>query len=114
MNEKKQITFKYVFPDNYNPVYSNGAFGGISAQGELIINFFLERSPIPSSVTNVINADGSLGEIVALDPETEKETILRYVSADVVVNEERARALYAWIGNQLQELENRKKLANPQ
>ena len=108
MSDERQIKFKYVFAENYNPVYCNGAFGGISTHGEIVANFFLERMPIPNSMTNLVNPDGSLGGVVSVDPETLDETIIRHVSTGIVLNEESAKAIHAWLGNQIQELENRK------
>ncbi len=35
--------FKYVFDDDYNPKYVNGAFGGVNPQGEINLNFYMER-----------------------------------------------------------------------
>ncbi|KJE28127.1 hypothetical protein LG52_3209 [Geobacillus kaustophilus] len=31
--KEKAVHFKYLFPDDYNPVYVNGVHGGISPQG---------------------------------------------------------------------------------
>lgn len=108
MSEERQIKFKYVFPENYNPIYCNGAFGGISTHGEIVANFFLERMPIPNSMTNLVNPDGSLGGVVSVDPETLEDTVIRHVSTGIVLNEDSARAIYTWLGNQIQELESRK------
>lgn len=110
MSEERQIKFKYVFPENYNPIYCNGAFGGISTHGEIVANFFLERMPIPNSMTNLVNPDGSLGGVVSVDPDNLDETVIRHVSTGIVLNEESAEAIHAWLGNQIQELENRKTL----
>lgn len=110
MSEERQIKFKYVFPENYNPIYCNGAFGGISTHGEIVANFFLERMPIPNSMTNLVNPDGSLGGVVSVDPDNLDETVIRHVSTGIVLNEESAKAIHAWLGNQIQELENRKTL----
>ena len=110
MSEERQIKFKYGFPENYNPIYCNGAFGGISTHGEIVANFFLERMPIPNSMTNLVNPDGSLGGVVSVDPDTLDETVIRHVSTGIVLNEESAKAIHAWLGNQIQELENRKLL----
>lgn len=33
MEKPEKIKFKYIFKDDYNPKYVNGAFGGISPQG---------------------------------------------------------------------------------
>lgn len=110
MSDEIQIKFKYVFSDNYNPIYCNGAFGGISTHGEIIANFFLERMPIPNSVMNDVNPDGSLGGIVSVEPENLDQTVIRHVSTGIVLNEESAKAIYEWLGNQIQELENRKSI----
>lgn len=113
MSEERQIKFNYIFPENYNPVYCNGAFGGVSTQGEIIANFFMERPPVPNSVTNSINSDGTLGGIIEVDPQNINDTIIRYISTGIVLNEENARAVYEWLGNQIQELENRKAMGYP-
>ena len=105
MSDDRQIKFKYIFPDNYNPVYCNGAFGGISTHGEIVANFFLERTPIPNSMTNALNPDGSLGGVISTDPENLNETVLRYVSTGIVLSEDSARAIYQWLGKQIQDLE---------
>lgn len=108
MSEERQIRFKYVFPENYNPVYCNGAFGGISPHGEIVANFFLERLPIPNSMSNLVNSDGSLGGVIATDPENLEQTIIRHISTGIILSEESAKAIYAWLGTQIQELETRK------
>lgn len=107
MNEERKIKFKYLFPDNYNPVYCNGAFGGITTAGEIVANFFLERMPIPNSMTNTVNEDGSLSGVISTDPNDLNETVIRYISTGIVLNEANAKSIYEWLGNQIQELENR-------
>lgn len=94
-------------------MYCNGAFGGVSTQGEIIANFFLERMPVPNSVTNSVNPDGTLGGVVEIDPENLNDTVIRYISTGIVLNEENAKSVYEWLGNQIQELENRKAMGNP-
>lgn len=112
MNEQRQIKFKYVFPKDYNPVYCNGAYGGISTSGEIVANFFLERMPIPNSIMNSVNEDGSLSGEVAVEPEDLKETVIRYISTGIVLSEASAKSIYEWLGNHIQELENRKAIHN--
>lgn len=110
MSDERQIKFRYVFPENYNPTYCNGAFGGVSTHGEIVANFFLERMPIPNSIINQVNPDGSLGGVVSVDPNDYDETVIRYVSTGVVLSEDNAKAIYNWLGEQIQELENRKNM----
>lgn len=44
---KTNLKFKYKFPENFNPTYTNGVYGGIAPQGEIVMNFFFERPPLP-------------------------------------------------------------------
>jgi hypothetical protein len=45
--EATNIKFVYGKPEDVRPVYVNGAYGGISPRGELIVNFFFERPDLP-------------------------------------------------------------------
>lgn len=100
------LSFKYIFTYDYNPVYVNGAHGGISPRGEIIANFYLERPPLPNEITHAINPDGSIGaDIIEADPKNLNSTIVRYVSSGVVLNYQNAKALHAWLGDKVEELE---------
>ena len=112
MADDRQIKFRYIFPEDYNPVYCNGAYGGISTNGEIVANFFLERMPLPNSMTNSISEDGSLSDVIEIDPSDIEKTVIRYISTGIVLSEKSARAIYSWLGTQLEELESRKKLQN--
>lgn len=100
------ISFKYIFKYDYNPVYVNGAHGGVSPRGEIIANFYLERQPLPNEITHAINPDGSIGtDVVAVDPENLNSTIVRFVSSGVVLNYQNAKSLHVWLGDKIAELE---------
>jgi hypothetical protein len=100
------ITFKYIFTYDYNPVYVNGAHGGVSPRGEIVANFYLERQPLPNEISHALNPDGSIGaDIVAVDPENLSSTIVRYVSNGVVLNHQNAKVLHSWLGDKIAELE---------
>jgi hypothetical protein len=100
------ISFKYIFKYDYNPVYVNGAHGGVSPRGEIIANFYLERQPLPNEISHAINPDGSIGaDVVAVDPENLNSLIIRYVSSGVVLNYQNAKALHSWLGDKVEELE---------
>lgn len=43
----KKARFVYRKPDDYEPVYVNGVYGGITPRGELLAHFFIEYSDIP-------------------------------------------------------------------
>ena len=104
-NKKPEVNFKYIFNYAYNPVYVNGAHGGISPRGELVMNFYLERPPLPNEITHEINPNGTIGEVVSEDPEDLKNSMVRFIDNGVILNYESARNIHFWIGERLKELE---------
>ena len=64
-NKKPEMTFKYIFTYDYSPVYVNGAHGGISPRGELVMNFYLERQPLPNAISHEITPAGAIGHPAA-------------------------------------------------
>ncbi len=102
---KPEIKFKYIFNYSYNPVYVNGAHGGVSPRGELIMNFYLERIALPESITHNINQNGTIGGEVESEPADLKSSLVRYVENGVVLNYQSARDLHQWLGERLKEME---------
>ena len=62
------VKFQFVFPETYNPVYSNGVYGGPTHHGDLVIHFFHERSNVPYSVLHKLTDDGTLSDEVSREP----------------------------------------------
>ena len=102
---KPEIKFKYIFNYGYNPVYVNGAHGGISPRGELVMNFYLERMALPESITHEINPNGTIGDEVASEPDDLKNSLVRFIDTGVVMNYQSARDFHIWLGERLKELE---------
>ena len=100
-----QIKFKYKFPEDYNPVYINGAYGGINSQGEIIANFYYERIPVPKALTHLINDNGSLGVTKEYEPEDLSSSLVRYIQNGVVMNIETAKQLRDWLSSQITQAE---------
>lgn len=104
MNEKKdEAIFNYVFDDDYDPEYINGAFGGLNTCGELVMHFYFERHPLPYEERSEIDEEGRLtGDSNVTDPAEFK--IRRVVKAGVVINKETALSLYNWMKERLEEM----------
>ena len=106
MSEKKpELCFKYIFNYGYNPIYANGAHGGISPRGELVMNFYLERPPLPNSITHEIAQNGTIGGQIAEDPKNLNNSLVRYIDSGVILNFETTRNLHFWLGERLKEME---------
>ncbi|MBJ6799354.1 hypothetical protein [Geomonas propionica] len=103
--KQNEMTFKYIFTYDYNPVYVNGAHGGISPRGELVINFYLERQPLPNSISHEITQAGTIGPETEVEPSDLGRSLVRQVINGVVVNHQTARELHFWLGEKLKELD---------
>jgi hypothetical protein len=99
------ITFKYKFPENYNPKYVNGAYGGIGPRGELVINFYLERQPIPKEETYQLLEDNKLGNSIARIPEDLQYQVIRFVETGIILNLESAKRILDWLVAHVKSLE---------
>lgn len=105
MAEKRCITFKYKFAEDYNPFYVNGAQGGILPNGDLAINFYLERLPLPNEQDFEIDEKGTIGSNpVRNEPHNLESSMIRMVQSGVIMNSATAEALYNWLGQQIDSL----------
>ena len=74
------VKFQFVFPEPYNPVYSNGVYGGPTHHGDLVIHFFHERSNVPYSVLHKLTDDGTLSDEVSREPPMDPPIFVRYIN----------------------------------
>jgi len=113
MSQKKpEITFKYVFNYGYNPTYVNGAQGGFSPRGEMVINFYLERQPLPEAISHEITPEGAIGRETGAEPKDLAHSMVRFIDTGVVMSYENARVFHAWMGDKLREVEELSKARN--
>src|SRR5512136_1163180 len=108
-NKKPEITFKYVFNYGYNPTYVNGAQGGFSPRGEMVINFYLERQPLPESISHEITPAGAIGRETGVEPADLPNSMVRFIDTGVVMSYENAKVFHAWMGEKLREVEEMSK-----
>ncbi|MDG6222326.1 MAG: hypothetical protein QCH99_03590 [Candidatus Bathyarchaeota archaeon] len=107
MDEKKKRTLKFLhqFPEDYEIFPANGAWGGVSARGDLLMHFFLEHSAVPDSEVKTINEDGTINDVKKEKKEIE---IVRRMQFGVMLTTEQASSLANWILDKVQQYENSK------
>ena len=104
-NKKPELTFKYLFNYGYNPTYVNGAQGGFSPRGEMVINFYLERQPLPNAISHEITAEGAIGHETSVEPKDLANSMVRFIDTGVVMSYDNAKVFHAWLGDKLREVE---------
>jgi hypothetical protein len=99
----KEFKFKYHFPEDYKPIYTNGVWGGVTPRGEIEIHFLYDRRPLPLHSTHGVTKDGGLSGT----PKKVEigDSMLRFVQAGVVMDLAAAQSLYTWLGEKLKGLE---------
>ncbi|MDD2338400.1 MAG: hypothetical protein PHD01_17730 [Geobacteraceae bacterium] len=102
---KAEVRFRYEIPEGYAPVYVNGAHGGVSPRGEIIIHFYHERPPLPVSITHEITPAGTIGREIAQEPDEPGNTLSRAVDAGVILSYENAKNFHHWLGEKVKEME---------
>lgn len=104
-SKKPEVKFKYIFNYGYNPSYVNGAQGGFSPRGEMVINFYLERQPLPEAISHEITPEGAIGRETGVEPEDLASSMVRFIDSGVVMSYENAKVFHAWMGDKLREVE---------
>jgi len=106
MKKKNKIISKYIFKDDYNPKYINGAFGGIGPQGEFIVNFYLERVALPNSQTFEIQEGNVFSEIESeRKPADHEQSLVRVVENGIIMDYQHAKEIHRWLGEHLKTFE---------
>jgi hypothetical protein len=102
------IKVKYKFDKNYNPKYSNGAYGGINPLGEIILNFYLERMPLPvEQIEEILIKDNKITRIQkSTTPEDLNDIAIRFVDTGVVLNLATAIDIHKFLGDQIELLKS--------
>lgn len=103
--DKQSLKFKYIFSDDYNPVYVNGAQGGVNPQGEIVANFYLERLALPTAQTQVVTPEGRLGEVIETEPKDWNQSFVRFVKNGIVMNLQSAKSIHVWLGGLIEQCE---------
>ena len=101
-----KITIHYIKVPDLRTSIATGATGGITANRLINMDFFVERVPIPQSLTHEVN-DGKL-----LQPPLNvygKEGIVREVHTSLVFSVEAAKEFVKWIERTVNVLEKANK-----
>lgn len=100
----RKLKAKFIFPDDYNPSYANGAWGGLNPHGEIIAHFYHERLGLPYEQELEIGADGKAKHTTTV-PDDHETVLVRYVVGGVTMDLDTAKRIHTWLGEKIDALE---------
>ncbi len=89
----------------------DGAFGGVLPSGDISINFYTESIPMPTET--IIIFDSERGKIINTEQsEDVSRTVLRETVSSISLTSTKAKEIYIWLGQLINQSEINRKEAN--
>ncbi len=107
--DKSKIDFHFEKSNLFRVVHVDGAFGGPTPQGKILVSVYSERLPLPKVITQELKPDGSLGEEV---DRLSRGGIFREVEVALTMDKNVAEAIRDWLGDQIRKLDKIEEAAN--
>lgn len=101
--DSTSVDFHFIKSNMFRVIHMDGAWGGITPQGQIQMAIFSERTAFPSRVRHEIDS-GQLG--AEIDREGHRG-IEREIEVDVRMSLEKAISLRNWLSDRIQDLQSR-------
>jgi hypothetical protein len=106
-DHSKKVKFNYIKSNFFRVIHADGAWGGLSANGQIHMTLYNERLPIPQQITHLVSSEGKLGEELK-EARISKEGFIREIEVDVVMDLDVAKAIAKWLESKINFVENLK------
>jgi len=101
----KLYTFKNVKNVDFRTVWASGVFGGVTAKGQLNMNFFLDTLELPKSVQHEIIGNDLAPHPVPASPS--EPSSVREVQFGLLLDLEVAKTVVTWMQQHINEFEEK-------
>lgn len=93
------LTFHFIKTQDYRTIHVDGAWGGLSPQGEYIhMAVYSERYPVPQQLKHKVDQDGRVGKEIG---RLGREGVIRDVHADLVFDIKTAETIRTWLDTKI-------------
>lgn len=99
----QEVEFRYSRSPGYRLHPADGAWGGLTPGGDVMVCFYVEHFPTPSTVRQPVNEDGTLGKEVFREPPREPGVITRELQTGVVLTLDEAERLAQWLAGRVKQ-----------
>lgn len=103
MDSKPRIQFHYLKSGQFRIIHSDGAWGGVTPDGNMLIGFYSQRFPIPDLTVQEVNGDGTLGPDIT-EAGIAKRGVVREIEAGIVLSADGVDSLIQWLTEQREHL----------
>jgi hypothetical protein len=104
-SEEKKFAINYLKVEPFNSRFVTGVIGGVTVNGMINMNAFLDRMVIPQKVVHAIDEKNkTLGEVV---DQTTKEGIIREVHTGLVFDVKTAKEIINWLDGHISNIEKK-------
>ena len=110
-SDAPKVDFYLIKSNHFRVVHVDGAFGGITAQGNIYASIYSERGALPTKLSHVVLPDGNLGQEVSRES---KSGFVREVEVGLILSIPAAKAVCTWLQGRIDEAEAVIRLANVQ
>lgn len=97
-----EVVFRYFKSNFFRVVHADGAWGGLSPQGDIHISFYNERAAIPDSSKLVVSQ--KTNQLVRPEEFEASSRFVREVEVDVIVDLSTAIQLRGWLDDKIKHL----------
>jgi hypothetical protein len=98
---QSEIEIHHDRTSSYRTYHVDGMRGGLSPEGKLTVDFYVERTAMPQVLRQVVEESGQLGDIVGAGGD--RSGIVRESEGGLVMDVETAAQVYDWLGGKLAE-----------
>ncbi|MDD3472872.1 MAG: hypothetical protein PHS86_08825 [Syntrophaceae bacterium] len=92
MSEKKEIKIEFVKAEGYKTMSATGCYGGISPQGEIVAEFFVDKPITPEETKLIVELGKTTEQKMDFPP-----GILREIQASFVIRPDLALSIGKWL-----------------
>ena len=104
VGEDRQVKFYFEHDPSYRVVAANGVWAGVTARGDIKLDFFVESHGTPTEVVNLITPEGSLGPELNRTPPAPR--INRRMQIGVLLSIEQADDIANFVKAKIAEFRN--------
>ncbi|MGB7281488.1 MAG: hypothetical protein WBE13_04425 [Candidatus Acidiferrum sp.] len=97
------ISFHWIKSQFFRVIHADGAFGGLTPQGDIFLSVFNERAPLPDVTVQAVE-NGQLGPEIT-EKRVGKEGIIRELEVGLVMDLRVAKSVRDWLQQRIEVLE---------